>query len=129
MHLRGLSAGARKGKVLAKEAAGAGEVSPGIIVRHTSRRLGELDVCEACGYLIEGRISFSEFVDQVGEGYRELLEFMMEHDLHPGRREEVLFCIECYVASARLRATMRRQLELLYRNGRGAVPVEEGVRG
>ena len=104
---------------MAKEAAGTGEVSPGIIVRHTSRKIGELDACEACGCLIEGRISFSEFVDQVGEGYRELLEFMMEHDLHPGRREEVLFCIECYVPSFRLRALLRRQLDLLYRNGAG----------
>ncbi|BBL78567.1 hypothetical protein RxyAA322_04210 [Rubrobacter xylanophilus] len=111
---------------MAKEAAGAREASPGIIVRHTSRRIGELDVCEACWSLIEGRISFSEFVDQVGEDYRELLEFMMEHDLHPGRREEVLFCIECYEASGRLRALLRRQLELLYRNGRG---VGGGVRG
>jgi hypothetical protein len=63
--------------------------------------------------LISGRISFSEFVDQVGDGYRELLDFMMEHDLHPGRPEEVLFCIDCH-ADLYDRAVLRSQLEYLY---------------
>jgi hypothetical protein len=98
---------------VAKEVVGIGDISPGIIVRHTNRRLGKLDSCEACELLISGRISFSEFVDQVGDGYRELLDFMMEHDLHPGRPEEVVFCIDCH---ARLydRAVLRSQLEYLY---------------
>ncbi len=96
-----------------KEGAGAGEIMPGLIVRHTNRRLGKLDRCEACERLIGGRISFSEFVDQVGDGYRELLEFMMEYDLHPGRPEEVLFCIECH-ASLCERSVLRAQLADLY---------------
>ena len=75
---------------------GLGDIAPGLIVRHTNRRLGKLDPCEACERLISGRISFSEFVDQVGEEYRELLDFMMDNDLHPGRPEEVLFCIDCH---------------------------------
>jgi hypothetical protein len=63
--------------------------------------------------LISGRISFSEFVDQVGDGYRELLDFMMEHDLHPGRPDEVLYCIDCH-AEAYERAVLRAQLGYLY---------------
>ncbi|HEX5975309.1 MAG TPA: hypothetical protein VFY57_09140, partial [Rubrobacteraceae bacterium] len=96
-----------------KEAVGIGDIAPGIIVRHTNRRLGKLEPCDACERLISGRISFSEFVDQVGEGYRELLDFMMEHDLHPGRREEVLFCIDCH-AGLDDRAVLRSQLDYLY---------------
>ncbi len=96
-----------------KEAVGLGDIAPGIIVRHTNRRLGKLEPCDACERLISGRISFSEFVDQVGEGCRELLDFMMEHDLHPGRPEEVLFCIDCH-AGLYDRAVLRAQLEYLY---------------
>ncbi|MGH3085751.1 MAG: hypothetical protein ACRDSJ_00355 [Rubrobacteraceae bacterium] len=81
---------------MANEVAETGDIVPGLIVRHTSRRLGDLDDCEACERLISGRISFSEFVDQVGEGYQDILNFMMDHDLHPGRLEEVLFCIDCH---------------------------------
>jgi hypothetical protein len=92
---------------------GIGDIAPGIIVRHTNRRLGKLDLCDACERLISGRISFSEFVDQVGEGCRELLDFMMEHDLHPGRPEEVLFCIDCH-AELYKRTVLRSQLEYLY---------------
>ena len=80
---------------------GLGDIAPGLIVRHTNRRLGKLDPCEACERLISGRISFSEFVDQVGEEYRELLDFMMDNDLHPGRPEEVLFCIDCHAGPLR----------------------------
>lgn len=99
---------------MAKEGvAGAGEIFPGLIVRHTNRRLGKLEPCEACERLISGRISFSEFVDQVGDGYRELLDFMLEHDLHPGRPAEVLFCIDCH-ADLYERAVLRSQLEELY---------------
>ena len=96
-----------------KEAVGLGDIAPGIIVRHTNRRLGKLEPCDACERLISGRISFSEFVDQVGEGYKELLDFMMEHDLHPGRPEEVLFCIDCH-AGLYDRDVLRAQLEYLY---------------
>jgi len=98
---------------VAKEAVGIGDIAPGIIVRHTNRRLGKLEPCDACERLISGRISFSEFVDQVGESYRELLDFMMEHDLHPGRREEVVFCIDCH-AGLDDRAVLRSQLDYLY---------------
>ncbi len=89
-------------------------IAPGLIVRHTSRRLGKLDPREACERLISGRISFSEFVDQVGDGFRELLEFMTEYDLHPGRPEEVLRCIGCH-ASFYQRDVLRSQLQYLYR--------------
>jgi hypothetical protein len=92
---------------------GLGDIAPGIIVRHTNRRLGKLEPCDACERLISGRISFSEFIDQVGEGYRELLDFMMEHDLHPGRPEEVIFCIDCH-AGFYDRVVLRSQLECLY---------------
>lgn len=98
---------------MVKEVVGIGDIAPGIIVRHTNRRLGKLEPCQACERLISGRISFSEFVDQVGEGWRELLEFMMEHDLHPGRPEEVLFCIDCHAGQCE-RAVLRSQLEYLY---------------
>ncbi|MBX6763330.1 MAG: hypothetical protein K6T51_00880 [Rubrobacteraceae bacterium] len=95
------------------------EGTPGFIVRHTSRRLGSLDRREACERLISGRISFSEFVDQGGEGFRELLEFMIDYDLHPGRPEEVLFCIDCYAKPGE-RAVLREQLRDLYRIVPGA---------
>jgi hypothetical protein len=101
-----------------KEVVGIGDIAPGIIVRHTNRRLGKLEPCDACERLISGRISFSEFVDQVGEGCRELLDFMMEHDLHPGRPEEVLFCIECHAGLCD-RAVLRSQLEYLYSHDGG----------
>jgi hypothetical protein len=100
-----------------KEEMGLGDIAPGLIVRHTSRRLGKLDACEASERLISGRISFSEFVDQVGEKYRELLDFMMDNDLHPGRRKEVLFCIDCH-AGLYDRNVLRSQLECLYNHDR-----------
>jgi hypothetical protein len=96
-----------------KEAVEIGDIAPGIIVRHTNRRLGKLEPCDACERLISGRISFSEFVDQVGECCRELLDFMMEHDLHPGRPVEVLFCIDCHAGHLE-RVVLRSQLEYLY---------------
>ena len=101
---------------MAKEATAIGDIVPGLIVRHTNRRLGKLEPCDACERLISGSISFSEFVDQVGDGYRELLDFMMEHDLHPGRPEEVLFSIDCH-ANLYDRAVLRSQLEYLYDHG------------
>jgi hypothetical protein len=88
-------------------------IAPGLIVRHTNRRLGKLDPCEACRRLISGKISFSEFVDQVGENFRELLDFMMDYDLHPGRPEDVLYCIDCYAGLSE-RHVLRSQLEELY---------------
>lgn len=96
-----------------KEELGAGDIVPGLIVRHTNRRLGKLEVPEACERLISGKISFSEFVDQVGEGFRELLDFMMEHDLHPGRPGEVLYCVDSYADLCR-RSALRTQLGKLY---------------
>jgi hypothetical protein len=104
---------------LAKEELGVEEIIPGLIVRHTNRRLGKLEVPEACERLISGKISFSEFVDQVGESFRDLLDFMMEHDLHPGRPAEVLYCVDCYAELCR-RAILRAQLGRLYRLGSGA---------
>ena len=98
---------------LIKEEAGTGDIIPGLIVRHTNRRIGKLDACEACERLISGSISFSEFVDQVGDAYREILDFMMDHDLHPGRPEEVLFCIDCHAGQA-ARDVLRTQLSCLY---------------
>ena len=98
---------------LIKEEAGTGDIIPGLIVRHTNRRLGKLDACEACERLISGSISFSEFVDQIGDAYREILDFMTDHDLHPGRPEEVLFCIDCH-ADAADRDVLRTQLSWLY---------------
>lgn len=92
---------------------------PGLIVRHTSRRLGRLTDAEACGRVISGEISFSEFVDQVGDGFRELLDFMMEHDLHPGRPAEVLDCVGCY-ANLPERRLLLDQLRGLYLAGYGA---------
>jgi len=100
-----------------KEGIGLGNIAPGLIVRHTNRRLGQLDPCEASERLISGRISFSEFVDQVGEEYRELLDFMMDNDLHPGRPQEVLFCIDC-LAGLYERTLLRSQLECLYSHDR-----------
>jgi hypothetical protein len=100
-----------------KEGMGLGDIAPGLIVRHTNRRLGKLDAYEACERLISGRISFSEFVDQVGEEYRELLDFMMDNDLHPGRPEEVLFCIDCHAGLCD-RTLLRSQLECLYSHDR-----------
>jgi hypothetical protein len=99
---------------LAKEGSGVEEVMPGFIVRHTSRKLGRLEAPEACERLISGSISFSEFVDQVGEGFRELLDFMTEYDLHPGRPDEVLYCVDCY-AGFYGRNVLRGQLGKLYR--------------
>ena len=99
---------------MAKEELGVEEIIPGLIVRHTNRRLGKLEVPEACERLISGKISFSEFVDQVGEGFRELLDFMMEYDLHPGRPAEVLYCVDCH-AELHRRDTLRTQLGRLYR--------------
>ena len=105
---------------------GLADIVPGLIVRHTNRRLGELAPCEACERLVSGSISFSEFVDQVGEGYRELLDFMMEHDLHPGRPVEVLFCIECH-AEVHDRDVLRSQLEGIYSlHARSLVAQEAG---
>lgn len=43
----------------------------------------------------------------------ELLDFMMEHDLHPGRPVEVLFCIDCHAGHLE-RVVLRSQLEYLY---------------
>ena len=105
---------------MAKEELGIEEIIPGLIVRHTNRRLGRLEVADACERLICGKISFSEFVDQVGEGFKELLEFMMEHDLHPGRPEEVVYCVDCY-ADFYCRNTLRAQLGDLYRLGAARV--------
>ena len=88
-------------------------IIPGLIVRHTNRRLGKLESSEACERLISGKISFSEFVDQVGEDFRELLDFMIEYDLHPGRPHEVLYCVDCY-ADLCCRRVLRTQLGRLY---------------
>lgn len=90
------------------------EIVPGLIVRHTSRRIGDLDPREACEYLVSGKISFSEFVDQMGDDYCELLDFMTEYDLHPGRPAEVIYCIERYASPAE-RGLIRDQLERIYR--------------
>lgn len=99
---------------MAKEELGVKEIIPGLIVRHTNRRLGRLEEPEACERLISGKISFSEFVDQVGESFRDLLDFMMEYDLHPGRPEEVLYCVDFY-ADLYGRRSLRAQLQRLYR--------------
>ena len=98
---------------MAKEELDVQEIIPGLIVRHTSRRLGKLETSEACERLITGKISFSEFVDQIGEGFRELLDFMTEYDLHPGRPDEVLYCVDCY-ADLYGRNVLRTQLGRLY---------------
>ena len=105
---------------MAKEELGVEEIIPGLIVRHTNRRLGTLELSDACERLICGKISFSEFVDQAGEGFRELLDFMMEHDLHPGRPDEVVYCVDCYAELCR-RTTLKTQLGDLYRMGAARV--------
>ena len=110
---------------MAKEELGVEEIIPGLIVRHTGRRLGKLETPEACERLISGKISFSEFVDQVGEGFRELLDFMMEYDLHPGRPDEVLYCVDCH-ANLYGRDVLRTQLGRLYRLGSAAHDREVG---
>jgi hypothetical protein len=46
----------------------------------------------------------------------ELLDFMTEHDLHPGRPEEVIFCIDCH-AGLGVRGVLRSQLTCLYNQG------------
>lgn len=88
-------------------------MSPGLIVRRTGRHLGILEPEEARERLISGSISFAEFVDQVGEDFRELLEFMTENDLHPGRPGEVLHCIEQNPHTPD-RQSLRAQLRYLY---------------
>jgi hypothetical protein len=104
---------AEAGDGLAESLAEVEAASPGLIVRHTSRRLGALAPEEARERLISGSISFAEFVDQVGDGFRELLEFMTENDLHPGRPGEVLYCIERNSHTAG-RRDLRMQLKHLY---------------
>lgn len=89
---------------------------PGLIVRHNNRHLGTLDEGEARERLVLGSISFSEFVDQVGDDFRELLDFMTEHDLHPGRPGEVLYHIESHPLRSG-RRTLRSQLRYLYALG------------
>jgi hypothetical protein len=42
---------------------------------------------------------------------------MMDNDLHPGRPEEVLFCIDCH-AGLYDRTVLRSQLEGLYSHDR-----------
>ena len=101
------------GDALAEARGDVEELGPGLIVRHTSRKLGALAPEEARERLISGSISFSEFVDQVGDEFRELLEFMTENDLHPGRPEEVLYCIERTPHIPGRRA-LRSQLRHLY---------------
>jgi hypothetical protein len=96
-----------------KEELNVEDIAPGLIVRHTSRKIGDLTPEEARRKLIAGEISFSEFVDQAGPEYREILEFMTEYDLHPGRPQEVLHCIECY-AAGREKERLKRQLARLY---------------
>ncbi len=106
-----------KGEVLANEVVETGDIVPGLIVRHTSRRLGDLNDGEACERLITGSISFSEFVDQVGEGYKNILDFMMDHDLHPSRLDEVVFCIDCF-AEPEERDPLMSQLGQIYSHDR-----------
>lgn len=102
---------------MAKEVVETGDIVPGLIVRHTSRRLGNLEDREACERLISGSISFSEFVDQVGDGYQEILDFMMDYDLHPSRLEEIVFCIDCY-AEPEQREALIAQLGQIYGHDR-----------
>lgn len=89
------------------------DIAPGLIVRHTSRKIGNLSLEEARRKLISGQISFSEFVDQAGESCREILEFMTEFDLHPSRPQEVLHCIDCY-APERNKGILQSQLARLH---------------
>ena len=98
---------------MSKEEAVVSDTAPSLIVRHTNRRIGKLDLYESCERLILGSISFPEFVDQVGEDYRELLDFMTEHDLHPSRPKDVLYCIDFH-AAAHQRLGLQSQLSSLY---------------
>jgi hypothetical protein len=98
---------------LANEVVGTEDIVPGLIVRHTSRRLGNLEESEACERLVSGSIAFSEFVDQVGEGYQDILNFMIDYDLHPSRLEEIVFCIDCH-AEAEERDALITQLGQIY---------------
>jgi hypothetical protein len=51
---------------------------------------------------------------------------MMDHDLHPGRPGEVLFCIECQ-AEIQDRDVLRAQLEDIYSfHGQGLVAQQVG---
>lgn len=112
----GMETGGASAEKLPEESAGLGSAATTLIVRHTSRRLDSLEPAEARERLILGSISFSEFVDQVGDDFKELLEFMTENDLHPGRPKEVLYCIERSseaLASSHGR-TLRGQLTRLY---------------
>lgn len=102
---------------MANEVIETGDIVPGLIVRHTSRRLGNLNDGEACARLISGSISFSEFVDQVGEGYKNILDFMMDHDLHPSRLDEIVFCIDCF-AEPEERDPLVSQLWQIYSHDR-----------
>jgi hypothetical protein len=98
---------------VSKEEAIVSGTAPSLIVRHTNRRIGKLDLRESCERLISGSISFSEFVDQVGEDYRELLDFMTEHDLHPSQPKDVLYCIDFHARTCQ-RTGLQSQLSSLY---------------
>src|SRR5688500_1765757 len=100
-----------------KEGMGLWNIAPGLIVRHTNRRLGKLDSHEACERLISGRIAYSEFVEQIGEVYRELLELRKNNDLHPGRPDEVIYCIDCQAGNYD-RTRLSSKVECIYNHDR-----------